>query len=324
MNKNDLEKKDKRYQENFIQKFFNKIVVGILYLISLLPFSILFVISDFLNFFIQHVFKYRRKVIFDNLHHAFPEKTEDEIKTIAREFYRHLTDLIVETIKMHGMNNKEISERITFKGLNKFEELFSENKSLIVLGMHHNNWEWASSVQLHTSHKLLMLYNPLRGNFALENFILKSREKWGGKCVPVHKSGRAVLEFNRAGRPTILWLGADQTPPASSKFWTVFLNREAPFFSGPEKIAARTNQPIYFHHTRKTGRGKYEVLLTPLIENPKDIDQKEILLRYVLKMEEIINEEPEHYLWSHRRWKHKRPENIPLTKKNDSKKLNRS
>lgn len=148
----------------------------------------------------------------------------------------------------------------------------------------------------------------------LENFILQSREKWGSKCVPVHKAGRTVLEFNRAGKPTLLGLAADQTPKATSKFWTVFLNREAPFFSGPEKIAKRTNQPVFFHQIRKISRGKYEMIFTPICENPKEIESKEILLDYIRKMEEIIREEPAYYLWSHRRWKHKRPKDIPLTK----------
>lgn len=309
----ELAKKDKRYHENILQKILNKLIVGILSLLSKLSFVVLYRVSNVICFLLEKVFRYRKNVILTNLKHAFPEKTEIEIENIAHKFYRHFSDLMVESVKMHGMSQNEMAERITFKGLDKFEELYSENKSLIVLGMHHNNWEWGSSVQLHSSYKLLMLYNPVRGNQSLENFILNAREKWGGKCVPVHKSGRAVLEFNRAGQPTALWLGADQTPPAKSKFWTVFLNREAPFFSGPEKIAARTNQPIFFHHTRKTGRGYYEVFLTPLVENPKDVDPKEILLRYVRKMEEVIRDEPEYYLWSHRRWKHTRPENIQLT-----------
>jgi KDO2-lipid IV(A) lauroyltransferase len=312
MYKNELGKKDKRYHENFFQKFFNKIVVGLLFLISLLPFSLLFVVSDILNFFFQHVLKYRRKVIFDNLHHAFPEKTEEEIITIARKFYRHLTDIILEAVKMHGMSEKEMRRRVKFTGLEQFEKLYIQNKSFIVLSMHYNNWEWTSGLQLQTKHKALTLYNPIRGNQALENFILHSREKWGGKCVPVHKAGRAVLEFNRAGKPTLLGLVADQTPNATSKFWTVFLNREAPFFSGPVKIAKRANQPVFFHQIRKTGRGKYEMIFTPLCENPKEIESEEILLRYVRKMEKTIREKPEYYLWSHRRWKHKRPEGIPL------------
>jgi KDO2-lipid IV(A) lauroyltransferase len=314
MKQNELEKKDKRYHENFIKKILNRIVVGFLYLISLLPFPLLFAFSDFINFFIQHVIKYRRKVIFDNLHHAFPEKTESELKKIAGKFYRHLTDISLEAVKMHGMTEKQMRERVKFTGLEQFEKLYDKNKSILVLSIHHNNWEWTSGLQLHIKHQALTLYNPIRGNQALENFILYAREKWGGKCIPVHKAGRAVLEFNRMGKPTLLGLVADQTPQASSKYWFNFLNREAPFFSGPEIIAKRTNQPIFFHQIRKTGRGKYEMIFTPIFENPKEIDSKEILLRYVRNLEKVIREEPEHYLWSHRRWKHKRPENIPLIK----------
>lgn len=306
-------KKDKRYRENFIQKILNRIVVSFLFLISLLPFTALFVISDILNFFIQHIFRYRRKVIFDNLHHAFPEKTENEIKNIARKFYRHLTDIILEGVKMHGMNEKEMRKRVKFIGLEQIDKLYNQNKSVLVLSMHHNNWEWTSGLQLHIKHQAITIYNPIRGNQALENFILHSREKWGGKCVPVHKAGRKVLELNRIGKPTLLGLVADQTPPSTSKNWFIFLNRETPFFSGPEIIAKRTNQPIFFHQIRKTGRGKYEMIFTPIFENPKEVESKEILLHYVRKVEKVIREEPEYYLWSHRRWKHKRPENIPLT-----------
>jgi KDO2-lipid IV(A) lauroyltransferase len=108
-------------------------------------------------------------------------------------------------------------------------------------------------------------------------------------------------------------LAADQTPAANAKFWTTFLNREAPFFSGPEKIASRGNQPVVFAHTRKIKRGYYTVELIDLVEEPNEVDSNEILLRYVRKIEEIVREEPEYYLWSHRRWKHTRPEGIELT-----------
>lgn len=313
MNTNDLAQKDKRYRENFIQKFLNKIIAGLLYLISLLPFSALFVLSDILNVFMQHILKYRRKVIFDNLHHAFPEKSEKEIKKIARKFYRHLTDLMVEIIKLHSISEKQMNNRMTFDGLELVHELYKKNKSIIILAMHHNNWEWCSFLQKKAQQLGLMIYNPVRGNQSMENFLLHSREKWGGKCIPVHRSGRIAMEFHREGIPTALWLGADQTPSRNSKFWTIFLNREAPFFSGPEKIAAKTNQPVFFQHVTKTGRGRYHVNLVPLFMNPKKITPKDILLGYVQKMEEIIHQEPEHYLWSHRRWKHKRPEDIPLT-----------
>lgn len=312
MTDKQLAKYDKRYYEGFLKKVLNKFIVGLLLLLSKLPFSVLYKISDFLCFLLGRIIRYRRKVILENLAHAFPEKPEEEIKRIAAKFYRHLTDLMVETVKMNGMSPKEMDKRISFKGLERFEELYNQNRSLIVLGMHHNNWEWGSAIQPHMRHTLLMLYNPVRGNSELENFILKSREKWGGFSVPVHKSARSVLKFNRTGQPTALWLGADQTPSPSSKFWTIFLHREAPFFSGPEKIAARTNQPVFFHRTKKIARGKYEVILTPLCLEPQKVDPNKILLDYIKMMEKVIAQEPENYLWSHRRWKHSRPAGISL------------
>ena len=310
---NELAKKDKRYHEGFLKKNLNRMITGLLYLISLLPFWVLFGISDVLNFFVQHVFRYRRRVVFDNLRHAFPEKPENELKNIVRKFYRHLADLMVETIKLHSMDERQMDKRISFTGLELVDKYYKEGKSIIILAMHHNNWEWCSFVQNKAKHLGLMIYNPVRGNQSMEKFMLHSREKWGGKCIPVHHSGRATIAYHRKGIPTALWLGADQTPPRNSKFWTVFLNREAPFFSGPEKIAARTNQPVFFQQVTKIARGKYKVHLVPLFLNPKDVEPNEILLGYVRKMEEIIAKEPEHYLWSHRRWKHQRPADIPLT-----------
>lgn len=312
MNKN-LANKDERFRESFLRRMLNQLIAGVLYLISLLPFRVLFFISDVLHFFIRYVFHYREKVVLENLRQAFPEKVEDEINQIAARFYRHLTDIIVEIIKLHTISEKQMNKHLQFEGMELINDYYRKGESIIILAMHHNNWEWCSFMQTKTPHFGLMIYNPIRGNQALEKFLNHSRERWGGKCIPVNQSARVALEFHQKKIPTGLWLGADQTPPATSKFWTVFLNREAPVFSGPEKIAIKTNQPVFFQHVTKTSRGRYVANFIPLIEQPAEMESKEILLAYVQKMEEIIRKEPEHYLWSHRRWKHQRPENIPLT-----------
>jgi Kdo2-lipid IVA lauroyltransferase/acyltransferase len=305
--------KDTRYHESFLKRMFNSMLAGILHLISLLPFRVLFILSDILHFFIRHVFHYREKVVMTNLENALPEKSEKERKQIADKFYRHLTDLMVENLKLHTISKKQMDKHLKLEGMELINNYYRQGRSIILLAMHHNNWEWCSFMQTQTPHYGLMIYNPLRGNQAMEKFLNQSRERWGGKCIPVNQSARVALEFHRKKIPTGLWLGADQTPPANSKFWTIFLNQETPFFSGPEKIAAKTNQPVFFQHMTKTGRGYYVANFIPLIEKPAEMKPKDILLTYVHKMEEIIRLEPEHYLWSHRRWKHKRPEEIPLT-----------
>ena len=302
-----LSEKNKHYYENYWKKTLNRVLVGFLILISYLPFWVIYGISDFVYILVRYVIRYRKKVVIENLSYAFPEKTEAEINKIVGKFYHHLCDLLLESIKLYSISEKRIKKHIQYKGTDLLNYYFEKGKSVIVLAMHHNNWEWCSSVQLH-------LNNPIRGNQAFEKFLLHSRERWGGASVPVHKTARAMIDLSRNERHNLLWLAADQTPQKSSHFWTLFLNREAPFFSGPEKIAKKTNHPVIFHRTKKIKRGYYEVEFSTLFENPEQVNEKDILLEYIERMEEYIKKEPEYYLWSHRRWKHSRPEGIELSK----------
>ena len=313
MSNSELVKRDIRFHENFFKRTVNHTLVGLLIVLSHLPFWVLYRFSDVLYFLMRYIVKYRFKVINENLNFAFPEKPKEEISQIRNKFYRHICDVIFESIKLYSISDKEMEKRMVIKGAEAANIFFDNGRSIITMAMHHNNWEWTSFVQSKIKHQTLDIYNPVRGNNAMENFLLHNRHKWGCICIPVHKTARSVIEYNAKGILTALWLAADQTPPATSKFWTIFLNRETPFFQGPEKIAASTNQPVFFQHTKKTGRGKYCIEYTLLFENPKEIDQKEILLTYVRTAEKIIQQEPEYYLWSHRRWKHKRPEGIELT-----------
>lgn len=304
--------KDPNY-ENLFKKTGNSIVVGLLIGISYLPFWILFGISDFFYLILRYVVKYRYTVITENLKYAFPEKSDPEIKIITDKFYHHFCDVFVETIKAYSISEKQLNKRIIFNDLDVFASYYKHGRSLIFFGMHYNNWEWSSFTANKQMHNVKFVYNPIRGNQAFERFITHIRSRWGAKTIPVNRSSRIVLKFGKEDKPEAIWLGADQSAKANSKFWTMFLNREAPFFSGPEKIAHLSNQPVFLHVTRKVGRGKYEVDFIPLFDKPKDVEPSDILLSYIRKMEEIIREEPAYYLWSHRRWKHTRPEDIALT-----------
>lgn len=300
------------YHENRIKRITNSVGVGLLIGLSYLPFWVLYRLSDFFYLILRYLIRYREKVIIENLKHAFPEKTDIELKHIKTEFYRHFCDLFIETIKAYSISEKELSKRITFSDLELFEGYYNEGRSLIFFGMHYNNWEWSSFTANKQKHDIKFVYNPIRGNQAFERFITHIRSRWGAQTIPVNRSARVVLKFGKEERPEAIWLGADQSAVANSKFWTTFFNREAPFFSGPEKIAHISNQPVFLHVTRKIARGKYVVDFIPLFDKPREIEPNEILLTYIRKMEEVVREEPAYYLWSHRRWKHSRPEGIPL------------
>lgn len=290
----------------------DRFVVVLCKLVARLPFWVINGMSDIFYVLIYYIIKYRRKVVHQNLTRSFPEKSAEEIKKITKKFYHHLSDLGLETIKYSHMTEKEIDDRLKIHNPEIFEEYYQQGKSVTLLGMHHNNWEWCGSMQRFIKAQFMVVYNPVRKNKALERFILDTRERFGAKSLPVNHSARTALEFNNAERPGVLILVGDQTPRANSQFWTTFLNQETAFFAGPMKISVKTNQPVLFQHTRKTGRSRYEVFYHKLVENPEDLNPEEILMIYIQKMEEIIKAEPEYWLWSHRRWKHTRPENIEL------------
>lgn len=313
MKRAELENQDKRFRESTFKKLLNSILAGFLIAISHLPFWVLYGISDFFYLLLRFVVKYRHNIITGNLQLAFPEKSKQEISEIRNNFYRHICDILFESVKIYSISDKEIEKRVEIRGAELANEFYAQKRSLIAMAFHYNNWEWTSFVQSKLKHQILSVYNPIRGNSALENFLVHNREKWGSKCVPVHKTARTAFDYNSKGILTGLWLAADQTPPANSKFWTIFLNQETPFFSGPEKLAAKGNLPVFFQHTKKVGRGKYVIEYSLLFDNTAEVEQKDILLAYIRKCEKIIRTEPAYYLWSHRRWKHKRPENIPLT-----------
>lgn len=295
-----------------MSSFLNRFVVLLCKLTARLPFWVIFGMADIFYVFIFYVVRYRRVVVHENLVNSFPEKSPKEIRAITKKFYHHLSDLGLETIKFNQMTEKQIDERLKVNNLDIYEEYYRQGKSIVLLGQHHNNWEWSGSMQRLIKAQYLVVYNPVRKNKELEQFILQTRERFGAKSIPVNHSVRTALEFNNAKRPGALILAADQTPPPNSQFWTTFLNQETAFFSGPMKIAIKTNQPVVLHHTRKIGRGKYEVFHYKLIEKPSEVKPEDILFAYVQKLEEIIRSEPEYWLWSHRRWKHKRPSNIEI------------
>jgi Kdo2-lipid IVA lauroyltransferase/acyltransferase len=280
--------------------------------ISRLPFPLLYMLADFLAFILHRVVGYRRKVVLTNLRLSFPEKSPKEIHTIMRRFYHYFADMTLETLKGYSISEKALQERITFKGIDKMNQYAEKGRSILLFAMHYSSWEWSNYAQRWMKHQYQGIYNPMRNNPEFELFLIQIRERWGAKAIPVNKSARIALGLQTGTTPFCVILAGDQRPPFITSFWTTFMNQEACFNSGVEKIAKKTNQPIFFHVTKRVKRGHYEVSFIPLIENPKEVSDQEILLTYVRTMEKYIHEAPEYYLWSHRRWKQKRPEGYVL------------
>jgi KDO2-lipid IV(A) lauroyltransferase len=283
------------------------IFFGINYLITLLPLRVLYLFSDLFYLVLYYLAGYRRKVVAANLRNAFPEKSEAERKKIERGFYKHLCDLIVETLKAKHMSPKQISQRLVVRDLSSVDRLYKDGKNLIALTSHYNNWEWFSAVPLAIPYKILTAYKPLTNKY-FDHFILNLRTKFGVWASPMQNILRDMLKFRNEKILTISGFIADQTPPPDEHaYWTTFLNQETGFFRGAEKLAVKYDMPVIFVNITKIKRGYYEVAFELITDQPGKEAPGFVTSRYAEKLEAVIKEKPDYWLWSHRRWKYKKP-----------------
>ncbi|MFZ4260536.1 lysophospholipid acyltransferase family protein [Sphingobacterium sp. HJSM2_6] len=283
-----------------------KLVYGLLFTVSLLPFWCLYLLSDFLFILLYYVIGYRKRVVFENLKNAFPEKDEEEINLIARKFYRYFPDLLVEAVKMASISKTEVIKRFELINLEEVNRHFDAQKSVIGVSAHYGNWELAiHRLSLMTERPSLVIYKPL--NNKIFNIIHnRIRTRFGATMVPMKQILRHILKLKNV--PHFSVFVADQTPTyQDSDYFMEFLNQETLVYTGTERIARLTKNPVVFCELRrKEKRGYYTCKFTTLVENPDDYAEHEITHIHNKFTEEIIREEPAYWLWSHRRWKRKR------------------
>lgn len=281
-----------------------------LWCMSKLPFAVLYLLSDILFLLVFYVFKYRKKVVYKNLRNSFPEKSENEIKDIARQFYRYFPDIIVETIKMMSISEKEILERIELNNPEEIYNHFNNNKSVIVVTSHYGNWELGiHRLSLMTSVPKLIIYKPLN-NKDFNTIFNKIRMRFGATMVPMKQILRHMVKLKEQLHISVFV--ADQTPMyQDSDYFMPFLNQEALVYTGTERIAKLTGNPVVFCEIgRKPKRGYYYCNFTTLVEDPALYKKHEITQIHNQFTEKVIRNAPAYWLWSHNRWKRQRRDKI--------------
>jgi KDO2-lipid IV(A) lauroyltransferase len=277
----------------------------LIFIFRLFPFWLLYLLSDFLFFMFFYIVKYRREVVFSNLRNSFPKKPEKEIFKIAKGFYHNLSDITVESIKGLTMSKKELVKRYKVINLDFEKKIFEQGRGVIALGSHYANWEWGVlCFSLQFSHEPYGLYKPL-SNKLTDNYIRKSRAAWGMNLVPINET---YSHFQKTfDKPPMHIMVSDQSPSNLKKaYWINFLNQETPCLHGAESYAKQTNLPIIYGDVQRVKRGYYEVTIMPVVDNPKETKDGEITKKFHEILENIIIKKPENWLWSHKRWKHKR------------------
>jgi KDO2-lipid IV(A) lauroyltransferase len=287
-------------------KFFSYIAYGFLKLISYLPLRVLYIFSDIIFFLVYHVAGYRKQVVHTNLKNAFPDKSEKEIRKIGKEFFSHFCDSFIETIKLWTIGEKEIKKRCQFLKPDFFDQYKQSGKSVIAILGHYGNWEWMTSFPAWKDVNLLPIYKPLH-NKVFDNLYIELRERFGAKTLPKDDTLRTMLGYRNKKEFTITVFLGDQTPNKRSiHYWTKFLNQDTPILQGTERIAKKLNQAVVFCNMQKIRRGYYEVDFIPLFDNPKETKEFEITEKHTRVLEEYISKNPAYWLWSHKRWKHKK------------------
>lgn len=278
------------------------VVYGILYVVSLLPLPVLYLLSDLAFVIVYYLFGYRKEVVLSNLAIAFPEKTGEERKKIARRFYRNFTDTFIESIKMISISKRELLRR-SHCDTDHLNQLIDKGYNIHIMAGHQFNWEFANLVyafQLRIP--FVAIYMPI-GNKTLNRIFLSFRKRYGTVLISTKEfTGKMHHIFSQQ---YILALAADQNPwDPKRAYWLNFFSRPAPFVTGPGKGAVRNNTAVVYVGFEKIKRGHYRFHAVPITDNGMNHTPEELTLLYKNALEETIRRDPSNYLWSHRRWRH--------------------
>ncbi len=275
-------------------------------ILAKLPKSLLYLISDFLYIIIFYLVRYRKKTTLKNLKNSFPDKTKKEMRQIIKKFYHHLCDITIENAALIKMSKKKIASYAQFMNPEILTEYYNNNRNIIMVFGHYANWEFLSLLPLYTKYPFLPVYKTVNNNYINDRFY-KMRSLFGSIPVKMENTLKLTLKYHKSNQAMILGLVADQRPRRKNiQYWTNFLNQETPVFTGAEKIGKRIDAAIIFIDISKEKRGLYKIEFSTLCENSTKTKEFEITELFIRKLENQIRKNPEYWLWSHNRWKHKR------------------
>jgi Kdo2-lipid IVA lauroyltransferase/acyltransferase len=283
----------------------------LLRVLAKLPFSVLYLLSDFLFFVSFRVIKYRRAIVWDNLKNSFPNKDHEELRVIERNFYANLCDYAVETLKLLSISKDELSRRMSYSNPEILQPYADRNQSVILMASHQFNWEWlmvSGSVNLPL--KLDFIYQRVSSQ-SFDHLIMQCHTRFGGYPIERKQTAREVIRRKEVTRA--IAIVADQFPNYEKKHWVPFLSQETAFFLGLGQLTVLTQCPAFFVRSKKIKRGYYEAEIIPLTVPPYEKGSQMVVDKYAAVTESFIKEQPDNWLWSHARWKHKREADQPIS-----------
>ncbi len=280
------------------------LVYPFLWLISILPYRLFYGFSDFLYFLIYRIIGYRKAVVWNNLKLVFPEKSDKEIKKIEKNFYKHMCDLFLETIKTMQLSKAEVKKRYHIINIDTLREI-EKKKSILIACSHYANWEWNVSINNYVDSKGYAVYQKVSNRY-FDNLVKRLRAKWNTTLINQKETMVAVVRNHKNNVRAIYGIVNDQSPQAHlAQYWTEFMGVKVPIFTGVENLARKLDLAVVFLKVSKVKRGYYQAEFIPITVSGKSTEKNEITDQFLRLTEQQIRERPEHYLWTHRRWKHR-------------------
>lgn len=288
-----------------MQLLIYRLVYPIILGISMLPWRVFYFFSTCIYLFVYHILRYRRKTVTENLKLAFPEKSDKEIKSIRKLFYKHMCDMFLEMTKSLTISREELIKRYKVVNLEEFHEYERKNKNIITLMGHYGSFEWSNAVDLVSINPCVGIYKPIENKY-FDRLAHRIRGRFNSRLIASNKVARQIIKDKQDGTICSYGMISDQSPKiGNAKYWTDFMGTKVPIFLGGEFLAQRLDLIVLYLHVEKVKRGYYEVRFIPITENSNTEDKYFVIKKYIQLLESQIREKPQYYLWTHKRWKHR-------------------
>ena len=282
------------------------LIYPILWIVSMLPFRILYFVSDLLYILMYYVIGYRKKVVKENLNLVFPNKSEAQLRIVLKRFYHHLCDMIVESVKSMNISIDSMKSRYKFNNLDIITDYEKQNKSIILMCAHYGSWEWIFILQTYTTHRSYAIYKRLQNKY-FDRLVKSIRARYNSYLITTKETFSVMEEARKKGILSMSGFASDQSPKKDkARYWADFMGINVPVHTGAEALAKKLDMPIVFFSVKRIKRGYYEATFQTLAEKPKSFNDYDITDRFLRLVEAQINEAPEYYLWTHKRWKHRK------------------
>ncbi|WP_291867428.1 lysophospholipid acyltransferase family protein [Maribacter sp.] len=276
----------------------------LLWIISRLPYKIFYFFSDVVYVIVYRIFGYRKKVVHANLTLVFPKKSEIELKRIEKSFYKHMCDMFLEMVKTMNLSKEEVKKRYHVTNLQVLQDILKD-KSIIVVCAHYANWEWNVSMNNYIDDKGYAVYQKISNPY-FDSWIKRTRARWNTTLITQSETIKTIISNTKNNVKSVYGMVSDQSPMVRKvQYWSEFMDIKVPVFNGAENMARKLDLAVVFLKVTKVKRGYYSAEFIPITKNGKETEKNEITDQFLRLTEQQIREKPEHYLWTHRRWKHR-------------------